>query len=73
MRLVCRVHPLRKDRRRANAQGGPAPLAAGALGHDQGFVSKVLQAIAQQQKEGWLLPDDAGRIYEQAENSDVLK
>lgn len=65
--------PFAKTRAERMAKGDPRPSLQERYGTHQGFVSKVLQAIAQQQKEGWLLPDDAGRIYEQAENSDVLK
>jgi hypothetical protein len=65
--------PFARTRAERIARGDPRPSLQERYGTHQGFVSKVLEAIGKQQKEGWLLPDDAGRIYEQAENSDVLK
>jgi hypothetical protein len=38
-----------------------------------GFVSAVRAAVARQQADGWLLPDDAARLIVEAEASDVLK
>jgi hypothetical protein len=65
--------PFARTRAERLAKGDPRPSLQERYGTHQGFVSKVLAAIAQQQKDGWLLPDDAGKIYEQAENSDILK
>jgi hypothetical protein len=55
------------------ARGDPRPSLEERYGNHAGFVGKVLEAIAQQQAAGWLLPDDAARIYEAAQASDVLK
>jgi hypothetical protein len=65
--------PFAKTRAERLAKGDPRPSLQERYGTHRGFVSKVLEAIGKQQKDGWLLPDDAGKIYEQAENSDVLK
>lgn len=65
--------PFARTRAERLARGDPRPSLQERYGSHSGFVTKVLEAIAQQQKEGWLLPEDAAKIYEQADASDILK
>lgn len=65
--------PFARTRAERIANGDPRPSLEERYGNHAGFVRQVLEAIARQQQAGWLLPEDAGRIYEAAENSSVLR
>ncbi|MEG3176715.1 alpha/beta hydrolase domain-containing protein [Sphingomonas sp. RB3P16] len=53
--------------------GDPRPSLTERYRDHAGFVARVRAVAAQQVAAGWLLAEDAGRIVEQAEKSDVLK
>lgn len=51
----------------------PRPSLAERYGDHAGFVARVRDAVARQARAGWLLPDDAARLIDEAERSDVLR
>lgn len=53
--------------------GDPRLSLEERYGDHAGFVARVRQAVAQQQAAGWLLPRDAERLLQQAEDSTVLR
>jgi hypothetical protein len=55
------------------AQGDPRASLQARYGDHAGFVARVRSAASEQVGQGWLLEEDARRIVEQAENSDVLR
>ena len=50
----------------------PRPSLEERYGSHEGFVTRVREAVKRQSQAGWLLPDDAAKILEQAEQSKVL-
>ena len=65
--------PFAKTRAERMAAGDPRLSLAERYGDHAGFAAKIKQAVAKQQAQGWLLPDDAARIVKDAEASAVLK
>ncbi len=55
------------------AQGDPRRSLQARYGDHAGFVARVKSVASEQVRQGWLLIEDARRIVEQAENSDVLR
>ncbi len=65
--------PFEKTKTERTAKGDSRPSLEERYGDHAGFVAKVRDAVARQQAEGWLLPEDAARIIAEAEASSVLK
>jgi Alpha/beta hydrolase domain len=65
--------PFAKTKAERDAKGDPRLSLEERYGDHAGFVAKVRQAVAKQQAEGWLLPDDAARLLKEAEAANVLK
>jgi hypothetical protein len=65
--------PFARSRAERESNGDPRPSLEERYGDHAGFVSRVREAVARQQADGWLLPDDAAAIVAQAEASDVLR
>ena len=65
--------PFAKTKEDRLAAGDPRPSLEERYHDHQGFVARV-RAVAQTQvREGWLLPEDAERIVNQAETSNALR
>jgi hypothetical protein len=65
--------PFERTRAARLASGDPRPSLEERYGDHAGFVARVRAAVAHQQADGWLLPDDAERILRDAEQSNVLR
>jgi Alpha/beta hydrolase domain len=65
--------PFSKTKAEREASGDPRLSLAERYSDHAGFVAKVREAVARQQADGWLLPDDAARIIANAAASDVLR
>uniref|UniRef100_UPI003B3B5E2C alpha/beta hydrolase domain-containing protein n=1 Tax=Sphingomonas sp. TaxID=28214 RepID=UPI003B3B5E2C len=65
--------PFAKTRAARLASRDPRPSLEERYADHAGFVARVRTAAAAQLRNGWLLPEDADRIVDQAENSDVLR
>ncbi len=65
--------PFAKTKAEREAAGDPRLSLEERYIDHAGFVAKVRAAVAQQQAQGWLLPEDAARIIADAEASSVLK
>lgn len=65
--------PFARTRKERLAAGDPRPSLEERYRDHAGFVARVRTVAAQQVRAGWLLPDDAARIVEQAEDSGVLR
>jgi hypothetical protein len=55
------------------ATGDPRLSLQERYGDHAGFVARVRSVAARQVRAGWLLGDDAAKIVQQAEDSDVLR
>ncbi len=65
--------PFARNEAERRAAGDPRPsLEARYRDHD-GFVARVRAVAAEQVRQRWLLAEDAARIVDQAERSDVLR
>jgi len=65
--------PFARTRAEREAAGDPRPSLAERYGDHAGFAARVREAVKRQTEAGWLLPDDAARLVEEAERSDVLR
>lgn len=65
--------PFAVTRAQRLASGDPRASLEERYGSHQGFVKKVQQAVDRQVAAGWLLPQDAARLMEDARASDVLQ
>lgn len=64
--------PFAKTRAERLAKNDPRPSLEERYGSHDGFVAQVRKVVAERLAEGWLLPEDADKLVEQAEASDVL-
>jgi len=65
--------PFARTRAEREKAGDPRPSLEERYGDHAGFVARVREAVKRQADAGWLLPDDAARLVEEAERSDVLR
>ena len=65
--------PFPRTRAERAAAGDPRPSLEERYGDHAGFVARVRDAVKRQAQAGWLLPDDAARLVDEAERSDVLR
>jgi len=65
--------PFARTRAERLAAHDPRPSLEERYGDHAGFVARVREAAARQAAAGWLLPDDAARLVEDAQRSDVLR
>lgn len=65
--------PFAKTAAEREASGDPRLSLEERYQNHDGFVARVKAAVAQQVSDGWLLPDDAEKLIEQAQQSSVLK
>jgi len=65
--------PFARTRAERQAMGDPRPSLEERYGDHAGFVARVREAVKGRAEAGWLLPDDAGRLVEEAGRSDVLR
>jgi Alpha/beta hydrolase domain len=65
--------PFARDEDERRASGDPRRSLEERYRDHAGFVEKVREAVARQQRKGFLLPEDGARLIRQAEESDVLK
>lgn len=64
--------PFARTRAERVAAHDPRPSLEERYGTHDGFVAKVRQAVKHPEEMGWLLPDDAAKLVQQAEQSRVL-
>jgi hypothetical protein len=64
--------PFAKTRAERVANGDPRTSLEERYGDHVGFVQCVRRVVAEQVEQGWLLPEDAAHLIEQAEKSNVL-
>jgi hypothetical protein len=62
-----------RTRAEREAAKDPRPSLEERYGDHSGFVARVREAVRRQAEAGWLLADDAARLIEEAERSDVLR
>lgn len=65
--------PFATSRAEREASGDPRPSLEERYGTHEQFVEQVRRATEEMAAEGFLLPDDAAAIIDQAVNSDVLR
>jgi hypothetical protein len=65
--------PFARTRAEREAAKDPRPSLEERYGDHAGFVARVRDAVRRQAEAGWLLADDAARLIEEAEHSDVLR
>ena len=65
--------PFARTRAERDRAGDPRPSLEERDSDHAGFVAAVEQAVRQQTAKGWLLPDDAARLVEEARASAVLR
>jgi hypothetical protein len=65
--------PFAKTAAEREASGDPRLSFEERYQNHDDFVARVKAAVAQQVSDGWLLPDDAEKLIEQAQQSSVLK
>jgi len=65
--------PFARTRAERDRAGDPRPSLEERYSDHAGFVAAVEQAVRQQTAKGWLLPDDAARLVEEARASAVLR
>ncbi|MCC7174561.1 MAG: hypothetical protein IT159_05135 [Bryobacterales bacterium] len=65
--------PFARTRAERLAEGDPRPSLEERYGTHEGYVSRVRAAAERLVRERFLLPEDAGRIIEQAEASAILR
>jgi hypothetical protein len=65
--------PFARTKAEREAGGDPRASLEERYGDHAGFVARVKKAVARQAAAGWLLPDDAARLVDEAEHSDVLR
>jgi Alpha/beta hydrolase domain len=65
--------PFARTRAERLAKGDPRLSLEERYGDRAGFLARVREAVARQQADGWLLPDDAARLISDAEAGNVLR
>jgi len=65
--------PFARTRAERQTAGDPRPSLEERYSDHAGFVARVREAVKRQAEAGWLLPNDAARLVEEAERSEVLK
>jgi hypothetical protein len=65
--------PFARTRAQREAAEDPRPSLEERYGDHAGFVARVREVVKRQTAAGWLLPDDAERVVDAAERSDVLR
>lgn len=65
--------PFAKTEMERQRRGDPRPSLEARYKTHAGFVARIRSVAAEQVAAGWLLPDDAAKLIDQAEASDVLR
>ena len=65
--------PFARSRAERLAAKDPRPSLEERYGDHAGFVARVREVVQRQARAGWLLADDAARLVDEAERSDVLR
>lgn len=65
--------PFARTRAERAASGDSRPSLEERYGDHAGFVAHIQEAVSRQAAAGWLLEDDAARLVDEAERSQVLR